>query len=135
MKNKRIIALALAAGIAVSGSGIGEMAEATRTSFDFTVKAEKKDTTENVQKTYDGDSASANVTTYKNTTNKSYLRLRVLRGKTAVTNYQNVNAVTKYRLKYKADKSVMTGQSFKLRGYVAEGVTKGTGTMKGVFQP
>ena len=135
MKNKRIIALALAAGIAVSGSGIGAMAEATRTSFDFTVKAEKKDTTENVQKTYDGDSASANVTTYTNTTNKSYLRLRVLRGKTAVTNYQNVNAVTKYRLKYKADKSVMTGQSFKLRGYVAEGVTKGTGTMKGVFQP
>ena len=135
MKNKRIIALALAAGIAVPGSGIGAMAEATRTSFDFAVKAEKKDTTENVQKTYDGDSASANVTTYKNTTNKSSLRLRVLRGKTAVTNYQNVNAVTKYRLKYKADKSVMTGQSFKLRGYVAEGVTKGTGTMKGVFQP
>lgn len=135
MKNKRIIALALAAGIAVPGSGIGAMAEVTRTSFDFAVKAEKKDTTENVQKTYDGDSASANVTTYKNTTNKSYLRLRVLRGKTAVTNYQNVNAVTKYRLKYKADKSVMTGQSFKLRGYVAEGVTKGTGTMKGVFQP
>ena len=118
MKNKRIIALALAAGIAVSGSGIGAMAEATRTSFDFTVKAEKKDTTENVQKTYDGDSASANVTTYKNTTNKSYLRLRVLRGKTAVTGYKKVTATRQYSLRYKADKSVMTGQAFKLRGYV-----------------
>ncbi len=122
MKNKRIIALALAAGIAVSGSGIGAMAEATRTSFDFTVKAEKKDTTENVQKTYDGDSASANVTTYKNTTNKSYLRLRVLRGKTAVTGYKKVTATRQYSLRYKADKSVMTGQAFKLRGYVVEGI-------------
>jgi hypothetical protein len=130
---KKIAALTLALGIGVVTCGTGAFAAVTRTSYNFSVAVGQKDTTEDVQKTVQKSYASATVTSYGNSTNVDYLRLRVLRSSTAVTGFEEVKGTGNKSLSY--TKTVSTGESVKLRGYVAASATYGYGIMSGVFEP
>lgn len=130
---KKIAALTLAAAIGVVTCGAGAFAAVTRDPYNFSVAVGKKDTSADVQKTNSYTYAKATVTSYGNTTNVNHLRLRVLRSSTAVTGYTKVSGTGGKQLDY--TKSVSTGQSMKLRGYVAASATYGYGVMAGVFEP
>lgn len=132
---KRIAALTLAAVMGIGISGTGAFAAVTRVSYNFSVAVGQKDTSENVQKTTSTSTnyAHATITAYGNTTNADHLRLRVLRSSTAVTGYAKVKATGSKNLSYTT--TVSSGQSVKLRGYVAAAATYGYGVMSGTFEP